>query len=320
MRRLHKNTLSLVSIVILHALPLHAEVLTPVEGGPGGAAFRAVCPAGTYAVGIEGRFGAWLDAIAPSCAAFDPDGGFGNRVGVAKAGGPGGGPAIAYCPEGEALTSVTIETAGTYPVYVDNIRANCRIPGTDTGGGFFFGDPREEFGTQRVGTVTYTLRCPLDHVVMGFHGRAGSYVDALGLVCAERPAAKLTAAPPGIRLKPQFDVRTVTPRAERMGSTTAAATPPAPPAPAPTAPVRHERPVLLSDAGEPVRLDYCLNFADVCGEPAASAWCRATDPSRPQSIDAPLDFGVGRTFTIGDRQLCEAENCSSFTYVACATQ
>jgi hypothetical protein len=43
-------------------------------------------------------------------------------------------------------------------------------------------------------------------------------------------------------------------------------------------------------------------------------------PHTPVALDAPLDFGVGRTFTIGDRQLCEQENCSSFSYFICGSQ
>ena len=69
-------------------------------------------------------------------------------------------------------------------------------------------------------------------------------------------------------------------------------------------------------------LDWCLYFAEKCGEPAASAFCRS------QGLATSSDFLQGHpvpeTKVIGDGGLCQAGKnnavCDTFAEVTCVNQ
>lgn len=311
------SRLIIVLITLLGAYCALADTYSSLSGGSGGSAFTLRCPAGSYVVGMEGRYGAWLDAIAPVCAPLTPAGDFGSRTSMPLAGGTGGGWGSGSCPPGQAIGHLTYSATATSPSYVDEMTSTCGYFHDLAGGEFDFGARQESSrGLGVFFAAPFRTGCSLGQLAVGFYGRAGAYVDALGLICDEPPTA-----PPPVASAPAFDPARMQPRSERAGSSIVRAgggNAPDAPAPAAPQPVRHERPLIRSDAGEMVRLDYCLNFAEDCGEPAASAFCAATDASRPRATDAPLDYGIGRTFTIGDRELCVAPNCSGFHYVVCA--
>ncbi len=66
------------------------------------------------------------------------------------------------------------------------------------------------------------------------------------------------------------------------------------------------------------RLDACEQWAQNCGEPAASAWCRGKGFAR--AIDFPYE-NVGSagvtTRLIGTNQVCKEKICASFVYITC---
>jgi hypothetical protein len=66
------------------------------------------------------------------------------------------------------------------------------------------------------------------------------------------------------------------------------------------------------------RLDACEQWAQKCGEPAASAWCRAKGFAR--AVDFPEE-NVGKagvpTRLIGTNQVCRESICTSFVYITC---
>jgi hypothetical protein len=67
-----------------------------------------------------------------------------------------------------------------------------------------------------------------------------------------------------------------------------------------------------------MRLDSCVAWAEQCGEPAASAWCRTKGMSR--AVEYPQQ-NVGEkglaTRLIGTNQVCKEKFCSSFVYIVC---
>jgi uncharacterized membrane protein len=71
-----------------------------------------------------------------------------------------------------------------------------------------------------------------------------------------------------------------------------------------------------------IPLDWCLYFAEKCGEPAASAFCRS------QGLATSSDFLQGHpvpeTKVIGDGGLCQAGKnnsvCDTFAEVTCVNQ
>lgn len=67
-----------------------------------------------------------------------------------------------------------------------------------------------------------------------------------------------------------------------------------------------------------LRLDACLQWAQNCGEPAATAWCKTKGFSR--ATDYPQEnVGIARAATrlIGTNQVCKEKFCASFVYITC---
>ena len=75
--------------------------------------------------------------------------------------------------------------------------------------------------------------------------------------------------------------------------------------------------------GEPkvkgMRLDWCLYWANGCGEPAASAYCHTQGFA--DALRFAIDQNLGRrgavTVVLGDGRLCAAPTCSGFRSVTC---
>ena len=65
------------------------------------------------------------------------------------------------------------------------------------------------------------------------------------------------------------------------------------------------------------RLDYCLYWAQQCGEPAATAWCRAQGYQRATHWQPER---VKPTLVIGDGNVCNADACHGFASVTCTTE
>jgi hypothetical protein len=67
-----------------------------------------------------------------------------------------------------------------------------------------------------------------------------------------------------------------------------------------------------------MRLDSCLEWAQQCGEPAATAWCKEKGMTR--ALEFPLENvgeqGLG-TRLIGTKQVCNEKFCSAFVYIKC---
>lgn len=179
-----------IFVVAGHA-PAAARDL-PIGGGPGGRAFRDECATGQYLIGVQARTGASIDQIAIRCATVKPDGTISNiKQDPDLRGGAGGSaPAAKDCGRSEIITAMGL-LMGRQPPHdvVRLIIFNC-VSTT--------GNARHNLD---VGSAplfpTINQQCADGEAATGIHGRYGSYVDALGLICGPFAKAGAPGGGPG---------------------------------------------------------------------------------------------------------------------------
>lgn len=66
---------------------------------------------------------------------------------------------------------------------------------------------------------------------------------------------------------------------------------------------------------EGMRLDWCLHFGRQCGKPAADRYCAAQGHSG--ALKWQVEEGIGKTYIIGDRKVCNARYCDGFRFILC---
>ena len=208
MRRIFAATLICLGCA-LSATPGAADSL-PVQGGPGGGNFDLPCPANFYMLGVALRFGAWVDAIRANCLAFDSNAQKFVRPPSFtdfRGGTGGGGPKQDGCQDDHYVSGIEygFTREGNDPKYLDYVKLICSPIKSgnrtevclDTGEGCWFSREGKQdipvFGGKSV-IWAFTQFCPDGQAATGIHGRSGSYVDALGLICGPKPV--LVAAPP----------------------------------------------------------------------------------------------------------------------------
>ena len=204
MRRL-VFALTLAFLAGLPAIPAHSRDYRP-EGGPGGSPFVDRCPAPSYLVGFRFLSGDWIDGIQPLCATFDPRGGqfglFGEASvpdsGLGFHGGSTGGMTTMSCPKDAYL--IAIRFGQSNDGYVDFVQFECSPMTREPkdvicrrGALGCYVERRSQ--TEQIYVPAYQ-RCETGEAAVGIGGRAGSYVDALGLMCDAAPdiAASVAAA------------------------------------------------------------------------------------------------------------------------------
>jgi hypothetical protein len=200
-----------VLVLLVFSAMLPAAALagnTPLFGGPGGEAVNFSCRDGDYLVGLMGRVGDWMDQVRAICAPWWADQ---RKFGVTVPGIPfgtsrGGSMFERTCPRGYAIAGLR----GWYIVgdehqakFIANLTASCVAvePPWD----------RQEF---TVGALAYGQKhggytpnygggqaCPAGELAVGLHGRAGLFVDALGLVCAPAPRPRTAGAIAGVEAR-----------------------------------------------------------------------------------------------------------------------
>lgn len=210
-----------IRLLCLFALPALASMPAlatnvPVEGGPGGSPFMARCSGESYLVGLAGRNGTWMDQLAPICAPWLPDRHtFGPPSEGAARGTSGGGAAFRHvCPRGYAIGEWsfigTMDTENRFQ-FVRSLSVTCStvVPPADRQT-FQIGDQSLSKEADpvlggRIIYYSYIQGCPRGELAAGFQGRAGRFVDALGLVCATAPTKAGTTsvdkAQPGLDRK-----------------------------------------------------------------------------------------------------------------------
>ena len=175
-----------------------------ILGGPGGNSYEYICGPGRVLVGFRGYTGVWIDSVQAVCAKVDA-----NGVSDAQTEGPvfGGNPNVfnsAICPDGTVIAGLALSNNKDKP-FLGYIAPVCArlftrdfLPNPDSramkGSGRLAseGGRTGPLGIFSVYGAAITQECPGATVAVGIHGRAGKFLDALGLICGPKPA---TSAP-----------------------------------------------------------------------------------------------------------------------------
>ena len=187
------------------AAPAWAQHKTDLVGGAGGAPFEVVY--GGYLTGLRLKQGNYVDAIGAYYTQIERQTMqfTGNQVGRGV-GGPGGAEKDVRCGPGAVVVGLRVtafqEFAGNIEPLCENLESGFRhwvgtgwqpqIPGLKLGlfrpfvgqsirDGIYSGDP---------------MNCPSGQAAVGFHGRSGNYIDAIGLICKRLPRPDAAPPPP----------------------------------------------------------------------------------------------------------------------------
>jgi hypothetical protein len=172
-----------VVLVGAAALSLSAQDKPPqissTMGGTGGSPVTVNCGSGRVLVGVEGRAGNWLDNLFLRCALVDGAALRDVKTVAVRIGGLGGTHSYnVQCGSGQVAKGLMVYRG----IYINQIGLYCRgWDGTGwTGTGNLVGPVGGSGGS-------YDGRdCSLRaQPVVGLHGRAGIYVDAIGIRCDE---------------------------------------------------------------------------------------------------------------------------------------
>ena len=215
--------LAVLSLLVSMPGVASAEAFLPSMGGGGGGQFIGACPAGQNLTGFELRAGDDIDAIRPVCVtAYGPGestapvltndsglvaapGGLFKQVAPGWYGGPGGGIQRVLCPAVTPIVlGIDVESEGTHVKSINNIHLFCgdavAAPSIPNAPSAIFDAPfryPESKQTQH----WESQRCPGGQVAVGVHGRAGEYLDAMGLICDPvRVASRPLGSPAPITL------------------------------------------------------------------------------------------------------------------------
>jgi hypothetical protein len=274
---------------------------TGVAGGPGGGGFVLMCPPDAFLIGLDVRTGAWIDAVGPACGVVDR-----ARMqvthavpGLPQAGGAGG----------DAQRDMRCEEANSVIFQLDVFLAR-------TGGGTFVGNlqagchPLHKNGystTQfaRWGETPHEgsarLVCPDGQLARGVYGTAGIYIDSIGLVCAPAPL-RVVAKP---KVESDLIIRDSDMFKEQID----------PGAIIKAQPQALVNPVFHNPTVNGVAVDFCLNWAENCGKPAADAFCQSQGFA--QSSKHTVQENAPPTFVIGDGVVCSESYCARLSSITC---
>jgi hypothetical protein len=157
-----------------------AAFITPLVGGSGGSSYTRSCGTSAVLVGVQVRYGAWLDQMTPICRRFNADGTLGTDFTLSRIGGTGGGTVEqGSCPTGKLLTGLSVRW-GTYIHQVILFCASWNAA-TKTRGSATMVD--STLGSNYGGSSSTGLGCPSGQVAKAIKGKAGIYVDSLSMVC-----------------------------------------------------------------------------------------------------------------------------------------
>lgn len=193
------HVLAMLLFVIALTLPVLVGATTDLGpyGSSGGNAFRAECPRGSYLVGLQGKAGDWVDRIEMLCASWMHSGQiFGPSSVVGSFGDSRGGrTTFGNCNDGSvknrAIHSWSVTVLRSDKPFVNKLGVQCVALGPPgPPGTFVFGSSsapsnrpfNEPFGLSNPDQV-----CPVGEAAVGIHGRAGLFLDAVGLICGPFP-------------------------------------------------------------------------------------------------------------------------------------
>jgi hypothetical protein len=166
-----------------------SQLELPIQGGNGGGIFRVTCPVNTFMIGIEGNAGRIVDHMRLVCAPFtktengknfkaDQTKLFnqGEIIGESQ----GGAFNQAICRNGGFVKTIKFNTAFFEDKHLlEHVRITCKDAGA--------AESTHRFGFFESGGQPATQTCPPNMWLVGLRGRRGSFVDAIGAVCAVMP-------------------------------------------------------------------------------------------------------------------------------------
>jgi hypothetical protein len=196
-RRIAGLLIAMTALAFLGAGSASATEFPPAVGN-GGSPFRDLCPAGQYLVGTNAHTGAVIDQISITCAPLKADGMVGVLFHGPTHGGPGGGtPKEPGDKNKERRTTCAdneiVNAMGLLPgeqnsrQVVRLIVFNCVSTTGTARHNLDIGD------APLFPTIEHP--CLAGEAAIGLQGRAGAYVDALGLICG--PFTKIVAGNSG---------------------------------------------------------------------------------------------------------------------------
>lgn len=149
----------------------------PAYGGWGGAAFPdTYCPPGYVATGLELRTGDWVDQIKMTCRELRADGTLGATAWTDARGGSGGWPNPGGCDNDQIMVGQIVGA----DAYVGRLGGQCASISQVMAG---ISGSQSTFGPLGGQGALHDDTCPPGQAIVGFHGRAGAYVDRVGSIC-----------------------------------------------------------------------------------------------------------------------------------------
>jgi hypothetical protein len=167
-------------------------------GGEGGGPFEQACPGNSYMIGLLAKAGAWINALSPVCAVWEPGGATLAELSEQPwHGSTDGGTTFIRCaPKGGVIVGIDAQPAqdhshtvvGLINVYCGEIQK----PGEHANK---LGGSRDYLGnTANPGRKS--LNCAPGLVASGIYGRNGAFIDKIGLYCVQPNVRPATASAP----------------------------------------------------------------------------------------------------------------------------
>lgn len=156
-----------------------ADYVSPLVGGGGGTAYTRDCGANAALIGLQGRWGLWIDQLTSVCQSIGSTGALGQIFTQARIGGSGGRySGETRCPAGRVVIGARVRWGS----YIEKINLLCAAwdPATKNARN---GELIQILGNFKSTTTVDDLACPTGQVAKGLKGKAGFYVDSLALVC-----------------------------------------------------------------------------------------------------------------------------------------
>jgi hypothetical protein len=170
----------------------HLQV-SELVGYPGGTARKLICPdSAPYMAGVDGRFGNWIDALAPLCVGYNASGRWDRGVALTgdHAGGSGGHPDYVVCPAGSHITKFRVDATRYKPEdspHVFAVSIQCGDSEQDWLDTPFTNPWVDCSDCLDVRHIGEEIGCPDGTIVRGMQVSASEFVESVALLCGPPP-------------------------------------------------------------------------------------------------------------------------------------
>ena len=191
-----------LALSLLASTPAASQDLVRLNifGGYGGNNFEYICGPGQVLVGVRGYTGVWIDNVQAVCAKVEE-----GKRNVGQPEGPvfGGNRPLTNssgCAIGTVATGLDVDVSKEKR-FLGYIAPRCAVlvngsflqqPIPMRGTGLLASEPSGGGSGSELFVKPARQDCPAGMVAVGIRGRAGQFLDALGLVCGPKPAPPKT--------------------------------------------------------------------------------------------------------------------------------